>query len=105
MIKNKRFTIEEIEIDNYIIECADAKYVVVDNGVILDNIKVVELLNNFYEEKQSLKEEKELLRNKLNRIEDILPHFLSCAEISEFRSKTVKEDLALMECWNKRYQK
>lgn len=56
-------------------------------------------------ENQSLKEEKELLKNKLDRIEDILPHFLSCAEISEFRGKTVKEDLALMKCWNKRYQK
>ena len=63
------------------------------------------LLNDFYEENQLLKEEKELLKNKLDRIEDILPHFLSCAEISEFRSKTFKEDIALMKCWNKRYQK
>ena len=64
-----------------------------------------DLLNAFYEENRLLKEEKELLKNKLDRIEDILPHFLSCAEISEFRSKTFKEDIALMKCWNKRYQK
>jgi len=63
------------------------------------------LLNDFHEENQSLKEEKELLKNKLKRIEDILPHYLSCAEITEFHSKTFKEDLALIECWNKRYQK
>ena len=30
-------------------------------------------------ENQLLKEEKQLLKNKLDRIEDILPHFLSCA--------------------------
>ena len=64
-----------------------------------------DLLNVFHEENQSLKEEKELLKNKLDRIEDILPHYLSCAEISEFHSKTFKEDVALMKCWNKRYQK
>ena len=64
-----------------------------------------DFLNDIVEENQSLKEEKGLLKNKLDRIEDILPHFLSCAEISEFRSKTFKEDIALMKCWNKRYQK
>ena len=52
----------------------------------------------------TLADENELLKNKLDRIEDILPYYLSCAEISEFRGKTVKEDLALMKCWNKRYQ-
>ena len=70
-----------------------------------DYDKIVELLNVLHEENQLLKEEKELLKNKLDRIEDILPHFLSCAEISEFHGKTVKEDIALMKCWNKRYQK
>ena len=53
----------------------------------------------------TIADENELLKNKLDRIEDILPHYLSCAEISEFRGKTVKEDLGLMKCWNKRYQK
>ena len=64
-----------------------------------------DLLNAFHEENQLLKEEKELLKNKLDRIEDILPHYLSCAEICEFHSKTYKEDMALMKCWNKGYQK
>ena len=67
--------------------------------------KAIERITGLEKENNELKEEKELLRNKLNRIEDILPHYLSCAEISEFRAKTAKEDLALMECWNKRYQK
>ena len=69
-------------------------------------VNLLNELNNENEqlkkENQLLKEEKQLLKNKLDRIEDILPHFLSCAEISEFRGKTVKEDLALMKCWNKR---
>lgn len=76
-----------------------------ENGGVIDYDDVIDLLNEQYEENQLLKEEKELLKNKLDRIEDILPHFLSCAEISEFQSKTFKEDVALMKCWNKRYQK
>ena len=60
-------------------------------------------LNELYDENKELKEEKELLKNKLDKIEDILPHYLSCAEISEFHSKTFKEDIALMKYWNKRY--
>lgn len=67
--------------------------------------KIIDLLNEQHKQIQQLKEEKKLLKNKLDRIEDILPHFLSCAEISEFHSKTFKEDIALMKCWNKRYQK
>ena len=66
---------------------------------------LIEKNNALNKEKQLLKEEKDLLKNKLDRIEDILPHYLSCAEISEFRGKTFEEDLALMKCWNKRYQK
>ena len=63
--------------------------------------EVVGMLN----EGVMIAEENELLKNKLDRIEDILPHYLSCAEISEFHSKIFKEDIALMKCWNKRYQK
>ena len=68
-------------------------------------LELVNLLNELNDENKQLKEEKELLKNKLDRIEDILPHYLSCAEINEFRSKPFKEDIALMKCWNKRYQK
>lgn len=67
--------------------------------------KFCDELNALHEENQLLKEEKELLKNKLDRIEDILPHFLSCAEISEFHGKTVNEDISLMKCWNKKYEK
>ena len=67
--------------------------------------KAKQRVKELEEENGQLKEEKELLKDKLDRIEDILPHFLSCAEISEFHSKTFKEDVALMKCWNKRYQK
>jgi hypothetical protein len=67
--------------------------------------EVVNRLNELHEENQLLQEEKELLKDKLDRIEDILPHYLSCAEISEFRGKIVKQDIALMKCWNKKYQK
>lgn len=80
----------------------NGKYFAFCNG---EELKIVRKLNELHKENQLLKEEKELLKNKLDRIEDILPHFLSCAEISEFRGKTVKEDIALMKCWNKRYQK
>ena len=69
-----------------------------DKGEPLTINQICKLLNN-------LNEENQLLKNKLHKIDDILPLWLSCSEISEFRGKTVKEDIALMKCWNKKYEK
>ena len=121
MTENKRFTCHQM-ISNYttaedidfdflqeLIEeqeqPLDLRMYIADGNKTITYRECVNLLNELNEENQLLKEEKELLKNKLDRIEDILPHFLSCAEISEFRGKTVKEDIALMKCWNKRYLK
>ena len=83
----------------------------VSTGIVTDNKTGIEYScemrvdDDFLNLVNTIAEENELLKNKLDRIENILPHFLSCAEISEFRSETVKEDIALMKCWNKRHQK
>ena len=110
MNKDKRFELQENGngqadiVDCYESEEKNAICIYNDLGVLPFSSapSLCDLLNDFHEENQSLKEEKELLKNKLKRIEDILPHYLSCAEINEFHSKTFKEDLALIKCWNKK---
>ena len=52
---DKRFKIKEIEIDDYNVECADAKLVITDNDEVLLNTDAVDLLNKLNDENQELK--------------------------------------------------
>lgn len=43
----ERFKLKEIEIDDYIVECADAKIVITENDRIIGNERVVKILNEY----------------------------------------------------------
>jgi hypothetical protein len=76
---------------------SDYAWVDTVTGAWIDDTEAFDLVNELYEENQ-------LLKNKIDKIDEILPLFLSCSEISEFRGKIVEEDIALMKCWNKKYE-
>lgn len=70
MTTEKRFAITEVEINDYPVECADAKRVITDNDVILTNDQMVEIANDLHErntrQAETIKRQQEQIDNFIN---------------------------------------
>ena len=66
---DKRFKIKEIEIDDYNVECADAKLVITDNDEVVTNEQAVDLLNELIFENENNKRVLKDFMLLLNRIQ------------------------------------
>ena len=69
----ERFKLKEIEIDDYILECADAKIVITEHDRIIDNERAVKLLNEY--ESTRKRKNKEIV--KFRKREDLYQRVIS----------------------------
>ena len=79
---DKRFVLEDI-------------FYVYDGGELLGAEEVVEVMNYLHDETN-------LLKDKLKKIDNVLPHYLSCREIREFHHDLYEEEMALVTHYKKR---